>query len=79
MADAVRSGHGAAGFGLNGNKERLSDVVRELRKEGEPFWSQRFVYGKGAESQVVQDRVDGLLHHGHPCERSDQDTDRGRI
>ena len=47
---------------LNGNKERLSDVVRELRKEGEPFWSQRFVYGKSVESQVVPDRVDGLLH-----------------
>lgn len=64
----------AMGQCLNGNKERLSDVVRELRKEGKPFWSQRFVYGKSVESQVVQDRVDGLLHQAavRPRHRSGQ-------
>lgn len=62
MPYAAAMGQPALEECLNGNKERLSDVVRELRKEGEPFRSQRFVYGKSVESQVVQDRVDGLLH-----------------
>lgn len=45
----------------NGDATRLADLVKHLRRCGQPFWSSRFVHGKNAENRVKLDLDDGLL------------------